>query len=455
MLPMNRELMHELQRYLQRCDPRRPINWETESDLYEPLQMGTRGSRGKSPVDDLLRVIMMRETQQPTCQIFTGFPGTGKTTELRRLRRNLEERRDVPTYVLYIDFEDFIDLYSPISIMDILRVMAYSLDRAATVEAAIKAGNLDPDNVKVGYLERLFEFVSSVDLQIKEIGFEAYGMQLMAEIKNNPKFRERVNAALNLRFQVFAREAQEWMNQSLQRLKTATKCQNVVIIADGLEKLTYLQDADREKAEVAAEMTYVTHADLMRLPVDVIYTFPIWLRFRAPQLGAYYDGQPRALPMVKITHRDGKVSVDGRDKLVALVNRRMPIERVFGPNIQNTLMVIIEASGGFFKDLLRFIRDALLETDELPLSPDVCEYVVDRARQAMGMGIRSADAQLLSEIAQLKAIPKGDDAKIAALSRLFIHNLILTYLNGEEWYDVHPLVRRVPEVRDLIAARSA
>lgn len=452
---MNRELEHELQKYLGRCDPDSPINWQTEAGLYEPLDNGVRGSDALSCVDELVRTILRREVKGPTCQLFTGFPGTGKTTELRRLRRLLEERSDIPTYVLYIDFEEFIDIYSPISITDILRVMAYSLDRAATVEAAIKAGNLDPDNVKVKYLERLFEFVSSVDFQIKEIGFEAYGMQLMAEIKNNPNFRQRVNAALNLRFQVFVQEAKQMMADAIRRLKAATASGDIVIIADGLEKLTYLQDEEREKAEGSAETTYATHSKLLRLPVHVIYTFPFWLRFRAPELGALYHAEPRVLPMVKINHRDGRIAVEGREKLIALVNRRLPIERVFGPNLDATLMVIIEASGGFFKDLLRFIRDALTLTEELPVSPELCAHVVDRARQAMGRAIWTPDAQILAEIARTKDIPKGDGLKRASFSRLFINHLILTYLNGEEWYDVHPLVRRVPEVRDLIAARSA
>jgi nucleoside-triphosphatase THEP1 len=452
---IDRELLHELQEYIGRCDPESPINWQTEAALYEPFDQGVRGSDTLSCVDELARTIMQREAKGQTCQLFTGFPGTGKTTELRRLRTLLEERKDVPTYVLYIDFEEFIDIYSPISITDILRVLAYSLDRAATIEAAIKAGNLDPDNVKVKYLERLFDLVSGVDAEIKQIGFATYGMELMLEIKNNPNFRQRTNQALNLRFQVFAKEAHDMMRDALRRLKAATTSQDVVIIADGLEKLTYLQDEDREKAEAAAEMTFATHAKLMRLPAPVIYTFPFWLRFRVPQLGALYDGEPRVLPMVKINDRNGRPSVEGREKLIALVNRRMPVERVFGSASAGTLIRIIEASGGFFKDLLRFIRDSLTLTSELPLTAEHCEYIIDRTRQAIGRAIWTPDAHILAEIARTKELPKGDGSKRATFSRLFINHLVLTYLNGEEWYDVHPLVRRVPEVRDLIAAQKS
>lgn len=451
MLTMSRELIHELQQYIRLSDPASPINWQTEEALYEPLDQGVRGSDFMSCIDELARTILLRgDTEGPTCQLFTGFPGTGKTTELRRLKGLLEANSHVPTYVLFVDFEEFISIYDPISITDVLRVLAYSLDRAATIETAIQDGNLNPDNVKIGYLERLFDFVSEVDVQIKELGFETYGLQLMAEIKNNPNFRQRVNDALNLRFQVFAKEAKEMMVKALSRLQKATNTKRVIVIADGLEKLTYMPDEAREKAETAAETTFVTHADLLRLPVHVVYTFPFWLRFRAPQLGGLYDGEPRVLPMVKIFHRDGRPATEGREKLVALVNRRMPVERVFGKNHQETLGIIIEASGGFFKDLLRFIRDALVATPQLPIPPAVCARVLERASHAVARAIRTPEAKLLAEIAQTRQLPKGDRTKVAAFSRLFIYHLVLTYLNGDEWYDVHPLVRRVPEVREYM-----
>ncbi len=36
--------------------------------------------------------------------------------------------------------------------------------------------------------------------------------------------------------------------------------------------------------------------------------------------------------------------------------------------------------------------------------------------------------------------------------RLFSRQLVLAYLNGEEWYDLHPLARLAPEVKTRLAA---
>lgn len=448
---LTRELLHELQQYARNAVPERPINWQTDAGLYEPFDHGVRGSDLLSCVDQLSRTILLRgDTEGPTCQLFTGFPGSGKTTELRRLKGMLEQNSTLPTYVLLIDFQKYLDIYSPLHITDVMRVLAYALDREATISSAIQAGNPNPDDAKIGYLRRFFDLVSGVDVSLKEFGFEAYGAQLMLEIRNNGTFRQRVNQALSAHFQVFVKEAVEQMGESIGRLKKVTQSERIVVICDGLEKLTYLSDDQREIHEKAAETVFSTHAELLHLPVHVIYTFPFWLRYRVPQLGASFAGEPRVLPMVKINYQDGTPFKEGREKLIALVNRRMPVNRVFGASLDQTLIPIIEASGGFFKDLLRFIRDALTVTPSIPIPSFVCERVIDVARQAVGRAIRTPDAHILAEIAKTHALPKGDRNAIAAFSRLFGYHLVLTYLNGDEWYDVHPLVRRVPEVKALI-----
>lgn len=446
------DLIRELQGFIARCDPEQPLLQEGDP-LYEPLDQGepVRGSGGRSCIEELAQTIRLREPAAPTCQLFTGFAGAGKTTELRRLKARLEADKLTPTHVVFVDFEQYIDRYAPISITDVLRVLAYALDHAATAAEALRKGK-DPDKVEVGYLRRLFGFVARLDPQIKSIGFDAYGAKLLLEIKDNPNFRQRVEEALKLRFQAFAEEATGIMAEAIVRLRSATHAQRVVVIADGLEKLTYVDEKDREKVEVAAETVFVTHATWLRLPVHVIYTFPFWLRFRAPSLGAVYHGEPRVLPMVKIAERDGAPYREGLQKLERLVGRRVPIDRVFGPSPEETLLPILEASGGYPRDLLRMVRDLIGATDTLPVTEATARRIVQQLAQVYARVIRTPDVDLLAEVARTHALPRGDGGRLASFSRLFNVWLVLAYANGEEWYDLHPLVRRAPEVRERLAA---
>jgi signal recognition particle GTPase len=50
--------------------------------------------------------VLLRDPTTSTCQLFTGFAGTGKTTELRRLAERLRNDKQSPTHVVLIDFEE-------------------------------------------------------------------------------------------------------------------------------------------------------------------------------------------------------------------------------------------------------------------------------------------------------------------------------------------------------------
>src|SRR5207249_1131519 len=101
--------LDELRHFIGLCDPMRPL--DPGDPLYVPFDEGTpvRGGAGQSCIEALQRLIYLKEE---TRQLFTGFPGTGKTTELRRLEVSLKNARDLPTHAIYIDFEEYLDRYT-------------------------------------------------------------------------------------------------------------------------------------------------------------------------------------------------------------------------------------------------------------------------------------------------------------------------------------------------------
>ncbi|HEY4915734.1 MAG TPA: hypothetical protein VIH92_02395, partial [Solirubrobacteraceae bacterium] len=193
--------------------------------------------------DTLYRTVALADGE--SCQLFTGFPGTGKTTELKRLAKRLDEAKDLPTHTIYIDFEEYVDRYAPIGITDVMRVIAYCMDREATV-----AEGKDPEE-NPGYLRRFFEYVSRTDVELERLGFATYGASLMLELKNNPSFKQKAEAALQGRFQQFVADAHDVMEQAVGRLQKVrgADAERVVVIADGLERLTPLGDDERNAME--------------------------------------------------------------------------------------------------------------------------------------------------------------------------------------------------------------
>jgi hypothetical protein len=278
----------------------------------------------------------------------------------------------------------------------------------------------------------------------------------MLELKNNPSFHARAEAALRGRFQQFASEAQTVMAQAVVRLRQArgSYAQRVVVIADSLEKITHLRDEDREAVETSMETLFVSHARLLRLPCHVVYTFPLWLRYHRADLGANYDCEPLVLPMVKIAEPNGGHVAAGLDKLCELVARRVDVASVFGPDRGSTLLPLVHASGGYPRDLIRMVRTLLMESRIFPVRAEDTERVIAQLAEAYSNTILETDLEVLAEVAQTHGFPRRDREQVAAFARLLGRWLVLAYRNGSEWYDLHPLVRRARMVQAKLRSQS-
>ena len=440
--------IEDLRWFVKQCDPAVPL--DADDDRYVDLDAGTpvRGRSDTSCIEVLKKTIILSDPDGQTCQLFTGFPGAGKTTELKRLVADLDRAQDCDTKAIYVDMDQFLDRFGPLSITDVLRVLAVQLDRAATAAE----GN-DPD-AQPGYLKRFYEFLQT-DVEFKGLQFEAYGPKLMLELKNNPSFRAKAEAALRLRFQQFADGALDAMSQAVVRLRKALDLERVVVIADSLEKMTPLREEDRGAMEASVEAVFLQHAQFLRIPCHAIFTFPIWLRFRTAGLGGFYDGEPLILPMVKIKAQDDQPYAEGIRKLRTLIAQRIDVPRIFGPGADGSLDALIHASGGYPRDLLRLVREVLRRAGRFPVEGSDIAAVVDALAEDYARVIRETDLEILCEVAETHQVPRSDAAKLAAFGRLLERWLVLAYRNGGEWYELHPLVRRAQILQDELEARAS
>ncbi|TKD00186.1 hypothetical protein [Polyangium fumosum] len=427
----------DLKRFYASCDPNKSLSGTDER--YVSLDR-VRGSTGPTCVDLLEQTVLITDE---SCQLFTGFPGTGKTTELRRLKQRFEDAKDLPTQIVYVDLEEYIDIFSPIAVTDVLRILAYCMDREAT---RMEGG--DPDK-KPGYLQRFIKFLEQTNIELpKGVELSAYGATLMLEFKNNPDFYQRAEKALSGRFQLFVDEARLSIMNSVVRLKKArgSHAQRVVVIADGLEKMRPRREQDREAIAASVELLFSTHAPLLRLPCHVIYTFPLWLRYRRPDLGATYDGEPLVLPMVKVTTKEREPVREGIDCLTTLVGKRLDVKSIFGDDTSNTLDRMILATGGYPRDLLRLVRNLLTSGGGFPATPEQIERQIERLAQDYAMALYGDELDVLVQVAEKNAVPLSNDGEVGRFIRLLDRWLVLAYRNGKEWYDLHPMARRDPRV---------
>jgi hypothetical protein len=89
---------------------------EPDSPFYEPVYQNLGLD---DPVQQISTLIDFDGVE--SIRLFSGFRGSGKTTELLRLRRLLEEQG---YFVLYADALNYVNAAEPIEITDLLMVMA-------------------------------------------------------------------------------------------------------------------------------------------------------------------------------------------------------------------------------------------------------------------------------------------------------------------------------------------
>ena len=88
--------------------------------------------------------------------------------------------------------------------------------------------------------------------------------------------------------------------------------------------------------------------------------------------------------------------------------------------------------------------------DEIVLMRVSSRIVADVIRvqiEIQSKPIYDEDLPLLVEVARTHNVPRKERSHVLRIAELFDHHFVLGYRNGQEWYDLHPLVRRSPKVQ--------
>lgn len=389
-------------------------------------------------------VARIRETiafSNQSTQLLSGYRGVGKSTELKRLRRDL---REDGYRVALIDIEDHLDLNAPVDIADFLLGFAGALGDALTAPEM-----LGKDPVAEGVWRRLSNWLQS-EVEFTEITAKAKGgageLGLKAELKANPSFRQRLQAHLASSVGRFADEVRQFVVECVLALrKRHSEAVQLVVIVDSIE---HARGTTATESDVYAglERLFSQHEDKLRFPdVHLVYTVPPWLRVRRPNIGSLYDGEGlHILPTQKVRRRGegdapGAVHQPGVDHLQTLVSKRGDWKQLLGSR-ENLDHIILE-TGGHLRDLIRALASVTLRSQAgLPASRGVIDSALAQLREQL-LPIPLKDARWLAKIARSRDPELIDFEHLGTLTRYFDGHLVLSYRNGSAWYDVHPLVR--------------
>jgi hypothetical protein len=436
-----------------------------EYDDVRRVDMAENGSLGSDTpcIQQMRQRILLSD--DPVRQLFTGFPGSGKSTELRRLKKELEDQGAV---VILIDADDYLNLQVPIQISDILILVAAGVDswleqHQSTLMTGAKRFWERMQSffqTELAISEATVETGAEVGVEGAKAGAKA-GLKLT--FKQDRPFREKVTTAIRERGRLsdLARACQDYLVEALAALRGKFPHAQCVLIVDSLEKLGG-DFSNREAMLASIERTFINDADLLRdIPFHVVWTIPPWLAFVDVGI-ALGDGTPFFYPMCRIRHRDGTPDSSGVAALEELLAKRFVASELLADPTQ--LRILIEKSGGYPRDLLLMVRDLLtrlsMDPCALPAPKAVVakhlDLILARERQNRNLAIVDENLPLLARVARDCDIRNHGRDEVHAFANLLSKHFILAYQNGERWFNLHPLVRDTEKIKaELASAASA
>jgi len=380
-------------------------------------------------------------------QLFSGFSGCGKSTELLRLKGQLE---DAGYFVLYADALDYVNPAEPIDISDLLMVLAGSFSEKLEER-------LGTDIVWESYWTRAYAFLTGSELRLEEVGIKA-GVDLKLQIKTASSFRAELQRFLATRIGELKAQVDHFFEDGLKaiRAKRGDDTQ-VVFIFDSLEQLRGNYQ-NWESVIRSVDQLFSAHIERLRIPyIHVVYAAPPWLKF------LLHVGPPvTILPTVHLWNNDaGRTDfADGLNAFRRLLNRRLKVAdaaRLFGPDAAARDQLVdrlIAASAGHPRDLLRLVQETLKRATTLPVTAREVDSVVNAARRDF-LPIALDDARWLADIGRQRdiALRTADERSVERLSRFLDSHLVCYFVNKQAWYDTHPLIRE--EIEKVIRAAGA
>lgn len=426
-------------RFFRACNPSKTLVIGNPEDRQYYIDFSS--VRGSNIIRELERTITLSATE-PNCQLFTGHIGCGKSTELLRLKTELEQKG---FHVVYFESDKDLDI-GDVDISDILLAIARQ------VSASLEASEIP---VQPGYFVNLFSEIGNFLKTPIDLGFDAelsVGIgKLTAKTKDSPELRSKLRQYLEPRTNgILEAINQELLEPAQKKLQRMGK-QGLVVIIDNLDRV----DGSRKSSgRTQIEYLFVDRGDqLKKLRCHLVYTIPLSLVFSS-ELGPLtnrFGVKPKLLPMVPVQSSDGSDYAAGMALLRQMVlarafpdlsetERLAKINEVFDGS--DTLDRLCRVSGGHVRNLLVLLYSCLQQEDP-PISRSCLESVIRGYREDLMLAVTDRHWQLLRQIRQQKTL--GEEPQYQTLLRSLF---VFEYRDGQgRWFDVNPALAEAKELQ--------
>jgi hypothetical protein len=417
----------------------------------DPRYVDCTAVRGNEDAVTLLFNAINWSDQPATSQLFTGHRGCGKSTELFRLQKRLE---DAGYAVIYFGADEAIDV-DDVVYSDVLVAIAQQVFGGLQT-LGVKLDDDLLDDIFKWFAEIVYEKANTKEFQV-ELGAEfSLGpkilvplAQLLAKItgqlRTGVESRQQIRSRLDPQIAHLIERINLLIQRGVGTLRKQGK-QGLVIIVDNLDRIPFRK---LDTARSNHDALYIEHGEQLRsLRCHLVYTVPIaslYSKNVKVLTGIFPDC--RVLPMIKTHTPQNQPCPEGLATLRRILAERIELETVFE---EQALATLCAESGGHPRILMTLVRYACeyaANRYPKPIDAHAVERAISRFTSEYSRSVPEEYFPLLVKVYRAKKCD-NDDAY-----RDMLHNLIvLEYMNGlEPWHDVHPSVQRLVKFRSALS----
>lgn len=417
-----------------------PTPLSTKKDIEE-FYYQTSLARTGDEYSDFVRMLSVQiEDSRDSYlhKIFIGHAGSGKTTELFRLREYLEEKNFVTGFGrcdLELDGGDIEYIDVLFLILDILVGMCKEYDiklQEKTINNIYEYWNTEVESIDNTASFAEADIEGSLEASANFLTLIKIFSKIKGVLKNSTESRMTLRRKIEPKVSELMMQIKDLIVYVQEELKEQGLRDIPVIILDGLDKIPL------DKARQIFKENGARFADL---PIHLIITFPIALTYDASyQLIQSWFPNPEKLPMIKIRkwnkdhYEEGYI--EGINTLRDMVQLRADTN-LFEKDVLETLIL---NTGGYIRDLFACISKAAARA-RVRSAETICIKDAELALGALETDLNGRYKE--KSIETLKKIYSGEKYFSASeeITELLQTGVVLEY-NGERWCDLHPLVMK-------------
>lgn len=382
-----------------------------------------------------------------TCQLYAGHRGAGKSTELLRLQKYLDEEG---CFVVYFAADEADIGSEDAQYTDILLACTRHLLEALK-------DNASPDSL-LEWLKNRWQDLK--DLALTEVSLEKLTIEaqisqfakITANLRAEPSQRQKIRERVNPHTITLIEALNDFIKDAKNNLPSGYS--QLVLIADNLDRIVPIPQEDGRSNH---EHIFLDRSEqLQALDCHLVYTVPISLLYsnRAVDIANIY-GNAQVLPMIMVQTPDNESYQNGINKVMEVLQKRLSsidaslsITDMFEQ--REALEQLCLMSGGHVRNLLLLMKEAIKYTNANTISNRALQRSISELRNTYRNTVFANEWEALAKVYHSK------ETKNEPLYRgLLFNRCILEYRyldnqgSSKVWYDIHPLIKGIKEFQDI------